>query len=611
MPTSEDDVLDLMNRAAMDPPSMHLSPRSVLASAQGRRRKQRQTRGGMALAGLAAAAAVWVGAGSGLGDLVGTGIDPAGNNLTPTEWDDSVSFEAPLPNGGGSFTRSQGSLVRTPGDDFVVEFADGSPTLVPLEAQLPPGVELFTHDEDTLLVSEPRFDATPVPGFNAFASSVGAPGLSLTDEDQEVFLWFLDEDTPADEVRDVYWLMPDQVISSTGATVISEVVAEGDDEVTVVIVPETQEWGQRTSSGLGRLSPVTPPGDDVALDPAQEGDLWVSVIPGWAQNPMFSPPDSYDAQPMSTRVVGDYLVVWAISNDSGDEDGRPAMVGWDRPASMGLTETSTVTVDPREDEIRVSVEGTKSELTVAAEDTEARAVEPADGSALVIAPLPDGISSVDGPSGPATAEPQSVFRMYNAVVANREEAGTKLGTAMLPGEDRMVAVGLPSSPGVERDPDVKILPTLLFQGEQGPQWAGGGKPANVDVAGTQIRVAIETDLDIWAADCDALEPGTATGDTGSPVVSFLECIDPGGSSTPNGIAVLVLPTDVAATARLLPRPDREQDEDLPDPIVTDLGDGLSFWAVPLGPMGTGIFADREFVDLDGDGTVDEPPPVAD
>ncbi len=78
------------------------------------------------------------------------------------------------------------------------------------------------------------------------------------------------------------------------------------------------------------------------------------------------------------------------------------------------------------------------------------------------------------------------------------------------------------------------------------------------------------------------------------------------------IAASVQPTDVAATARLVTMTDGViTAEDLPDPIVTDIGDGLSFGAVPLGPVQTVIPASFQGVDLDGDGVVDEPPPFTD
>lgn len=406
MPTSENDVLDLMNRAAMDAPSMSLAAHAVLSSAQNRRRKQRQTRGGMALAAFTAAGTIWFGAGSGLGDLLGTQVDSAGLTPSPAEWDDSVSFKTPVPDGGDAYSGFEGSsLVRDAGEDFVIEFADGSPTLTPTEGQLPAGVESFTNDGDTLVVSEARFDASPVLGFSADAYRNGSRGVPLTDGDQQVFVWFLEEFASASEVQDVYWLLPDQVATSTDAAVINEVVADGDDEVTVIITPETDQWGKRTSSGLEDLLPLSL-GDDVVLDPPSDGDLWVSVIPGWAKNPVFGPPGSFDTKPMSTRAVGDYLIAWATSSER-DLDGRPALAQWDRPASMGLTETSTVTVVADGDAVKVVVEGTMSEMTVASGNTGARAAEAADGSALVIAAFPEGISSIDGPPGPATAAPQT------------------------------------------------------------------------------------------------------------------------------------------------------------------------------------------------------------
>lgn len=603
MPTSDNDVLDALNRAAMDAPSMNLAPLSVLASAQKRRRKQRQTRGGMALAAFAAAGAVWLGSGSGLGDVLGTQVDPAGPEQGPLLWDDSVSFEAPVPDGGVFAGFEGSSLVRNPGDEFMVEFADGTSPLAPTEAELPAGVTLFSNDGDRLVVSEPRFDAIPVLGFSPYASANAPPGVAVADGDQEVFVWLVDADTPYD-VQDVYWLFPDQVVSSAGATVINEVVVEGVDEVSVVIMPDSGEWGKRTSSGLDKLMPLL---DDnpYPSESVQEGDLWVNVIPGWAENPMFSPPDSYETQAMSTRTVGDYLVVWTTSSESGDPDGRPAGVEWDWPADREPTPASTVTVQEQGDEVSVGVAGTALKITMAWGDTGAKTALGGDGSALVIAALPEGITSVDGPLGLANAAPQMVVRMYSGVVAIQEGPGSKVGSATLPGEGGMVAVGSPAATE-PYEQDVEILPTLLFQGERGPQWAGGGLPSTVDVDGTQIRVSSGSGLGLWAANCEA--PDTATGDIGSAILMTTECTDPDGSATPNIFAVSVLPTDVAQSAQLVPMQGAISADVAPDPIVTDIGDGLSLWAVPFGPVRTGVLADLEGIDLDGDGVVDEPPP---
>ncbi len=606
MPTSENDVLDLMNRAAIDAPSMSLAPQAVLVSAQNRRRKQRQTRGGMALAAFAAAGAVWLGAGSGLGDLLGTQVDPAAPAPSPTEWDDSVSFEAPMADAGGSFARFEGSsLVRNAGDEFMIEFADGSPALAPVDSDLPAGVNLFTIGADNLVVSEPRFDATPVLGFMFPTLTEAPPGVPLTDGDHQVFVWLLGEDDQANEVEDIYWLFPDQVASSAGAAVITETVAEGDDEITVVIAPDSGQWGKRASSGLDDLVPLVQE-EQFSIDSVSDGDLWVSVIPGWAENPMFSPPDMYDVQPMSTRVVGDYLVAWAVSSESGDPDGRPALVKWDWPADRELTASSTVTVQEQGDEVTVAVEGTTIKMTMALGDTGAKAAQAADGGALVIAALPEGITSVDGPLGPANAAPQVVVKMYSDVVAIQEGPGSKVGSATLPGEGGMVAVGSPAATE-PYEQDVEVLPTLLFQGERGPQWAGGGLPSTVEVEGTQIRVSSDPDLPLWAANCATSD--AVTGDIGSAVLMTIECIDPDGSVTPNIFAVSVLPTDVAESAQLVTMQAAISPDVVPDPIVTDIGDGLSLWAVPLGPVRTGGLADLEGIDLDGDGVVDEPPPV--
>ncbi|MGI8947826.1 MAG: hypothetical protein ACR2FV_07620 [Ornithinimicrobium sp.] len=63
MSTSDHDVLEAMDRAAMDPPRMGLSAGSVLSGGKGRVRRRRATGAGMSIAAAALAVTAWVGLG--------------------------------------------------------------------------------------------------------------------------------------------------------------------------------------------------------------------------------------------------------------------------------------------------------------------------------------------------------------------------------------------------------------------------------------------------------------------------------------------------------------------------------------------------------------------
>lgn len=76
MSTSDHDVLDAMDRAAMDPPQMSLAAGSVLSGGKNRLRRRRLAGTGVSLAAAAVAVTAWVGLSSGF-DIRGDQIQPA------------------------------------------------------------------------------------------------------------------------------------------------------------------------------------------------------------------------------------------------------------------------------------------------------------------------------------------------------------------------------------------------------------------------------------------------------------------------------------------------------------------------------------------------------
>ncbi|MGB3828827.1 MAG: hypothetical protein WA962_08615, partial [Ornithinimicrobium sp.] len=419
MPPSENGVVDLMNRAAMDPPSMHLAPRSVLASAQGRRRRRRQTRGGMALAAGALAFTVWVGLGSGVGDLIGEQINPANPTesdievATPTEWDDSISFESPLPADGPGFEGFRGgSLVSEPGEDFTITFPDGTPPLTSISGDLPPGVEWFTAAGSILIVSEPRFDGEPVLSFDPYSQGDSA-GVPLTGGEVDPFIWLLSDPVSPEDLNDIYWLLPGQVVASSGTPIINEAVGVDGDEVPLMIAPEAGLWAERSLSGL---SMAVEPGDINGM--ASDGDLYVTVLPADAGPATWVGPGGTSV-PTQTRAVGDVKLAWATSEQAPDAQGL-SMFRVDETEARGLEAgpPATLVASTSEEVTRVTVEGADTAITLASDGpSPASGFIGQDGSALVGAPLPGGITKIEGPLAADTATPDALFRFADGPIS--------------------------------------------------------------------------------------------------------------------------------------------------------------------------------------------------
>lgn len=619
MPTSEDDVLDLLNRAAIDPPEMHLPPRSVLNSAQARRGRRRRTHGGLALAAVTVAATVWLGLGSEIGDLLGDDIEPAKPTernveaLTPVEWDDSISFDSPLPADGPGFEGFRGgSLVREPGGDFTVTLPDGAPPLTPISGDLPPGVDWFTAGGSILIVSEPLFEGEPVLSFDPYAEG-DSTGVPLTGGEGEPFMWFLNDPVSPKDVNDIYWLLPDQVVASSGTPIINDVVEVDGDQVPLMIAPEEGLWAQRSLSGLAM---AVEPGDINGM--ASDGDLYVTVLPADAGPATWVGPGGTTV-PIQTRAVGNVKLAWATPEEAPDADGL-SMFQVDESDANGLEAgpPATLVASTSGEATRVWIEGTETVITLGSDGpSPASGSIGSDGSALVAAPLPEGIAKIEGPWAADTATPEAVFRYEDgpisiliggAEISKEAEIGAP-GSLLLPGKIGMVAVGLPPQEGM--DPEfVEVLPTLLFRGSEGPQWAGQGRPVTIEVGQSQIHVAVEPNLGIWAGNCEASEMvlGTVESKLGDAIL----CTDPEDATSNFVFATMVAPSDVAATAQLIPRAGtRSEFEALGEPTVADLGDGLSFWAMPLGHVDGDkpafeVFIDSIVgVDLDGDGTADQ------
>jgi len=378
-------------------------------------------------------------------------------------------------------------------------------------------------------------------------------GQYLDGDNDGPFVWLVEGEVSPADIRDIYWSLPDQVVASSGSPVMNESVTVGADSVDIMVVPESGRWAQRSEFGIYEMFSV---GDFFGA--VWEGDLTVAVLLADLSNPVLTEygagsddenliSDGEISVPMSSRPIGDY----------GQETAA---------AALG-----------------------------------------ADGSALVVAPVPEALAAGADGSGGEIEYAQTVIDTRGKLQVSydmAQEGGWQ--SVELPQSTSMAGAVL--AKGSVTDPKAKVLPTLLFEGERGPEWSGPNQRAEVEVDGTTINVAIEPNLQVWAASCNFPFPGV--GRVASTEITLVRCADPDADDLQlEGFAVVVLPTDDASSVEVVARDSRQElVEAMGDPVVADIGDGLSMWVLPLGldeaGSGSRITKPIEGIDIDGDGKAD-------
>jgi len=232
-----------------------------------------------------------------------------------------------------------------------------------------------------------------------------------------------------------------------------------------------------------------------------------------------------------------------------------------------------------------------------------------DGCAAAIAPLPADPRGYGPEPDIDSVHAQLVFDVDGELVTGEQLALVPGVTVRVPRRPELVQVYLPQR-SVPSD-GVDLLPTLLFETDLGPRWAGRPPPGRYETeAGETLTVSLDDDLGVWAAGCGSSIP--ALGIVGATVPRYLECTDRSeGTSPTRRYAVLVLPPALAAKAA----PVRPGDVDVGTPTTVRLGQGLSLWVLPWsgeedGPTETvpGRAPEVPFgVDPDGDGRSDDEP----
>ncbi|MGB5936590.1 MAG: hypothetical protein WBG76_12070 [Ornithinimicrobium sp.] len=613
---AHDDRQDPRNDAAIGPPQMAVASSDVLAIAYAERRSRRARAGGMALAAVVLAAVAWVGLGGGIDDIRTDDVQRAER----IEWDATVDFETRLTTDNGLHTPWFGTntVQRVAGgENFSVElWRDGdNQRLESIEGDLPEGVSVFTYGGRSLVVSEELYQAPAVLDVSGPDGPAGKLGTRLTDDEAAIHVWSVESVLRPSQVSDIYWLLPSEVVTSTGDKVLNEVIAAGDAEIEIYIVESTGRWAPRSGEFKYWLRTAGAP-EALTL----EDDLIFTVLPSSFRSPEFVVMgDAYDSEnrlEQTTRrlqptvfIRGQYQLLWAEIDNSEFIPGGFAIADWDDAPPSWFNPGAIEAQETSDGGFELSYPGTASSLRVAKGRRDTQAVLGEDGSALAVTAWPTDLGGEDDPPGVRGLDATLVFDDGNQLVAGNGGPSDVVTADPLLIKSKLVAVGV--VPGTFSSPGMQILPTVLFNTGDGPRWAGRSAPLSYELDnGAQITASIDGGIGVWAAAGDYA--GQGVGRIGTTQVAYVESVDRTEDPPAPTLyyAVLVLPSDVAATAvPIINGPGIDLDRVIVGkPAAVEIGDGLSLWAVSLNrPPGAGIDALDEAlvgVDLDADGIPD-------
>lgn len=315
MSTSDHDVLEAMERAAMDPPRMRLSAGSVLSGGKGRLRRRRTAGAGMSFAAVVVAVTAWVGLGP-ASDTALQEIPPAQETAvdqdTSAEWTNDL--DAPLATPGlPGFTDA--SIGRAPGDDhFTVRVPDGDGwvELERVEADLPDQVELFHNAGFSLVLTPAAHPGEPTLYLQPKLIDMEWQQITAGRGEAQVHAWWVKGTTRPEDVADVYWVSEDGMLASSGFEVIDADVELDGVSAQVSIVPELDVWADRADPAEMTMSPIgavkqpdpgaTVPKSVVAVLAGSVSDVQASGTGGTVDGPV---PVEF---PMASADIGDYSV---------------------------------------------------------------------------------------------------------------------------------------------------------------------------------------------------------------------------------------------------------------------------------------------------------------
>ncbi len=617
--SSDQAVLEAMDRAAADPPLMHVGVELILAGGRTRRRRRQTASAGMALATATVGALLWLGS---WWEAETMAHEDAPIEATP--WDDALDFSASLAETEGASADFMGAQVeRAAGvDHFTVTVPSGDTRLdiERVDVDLPGEIELFRGDEESLVLTPQEYPGEPT--LQLAANLFGYARTSATDDDAAVHAWAVEGIVEPEDVRDVYWVSDDQMVAASGTQVIDAAVSADGFETRVAIVPEHGVWSELHQPFAG----VHPIGEMTQSGPSQEGV--VTVLPGsvrdveaYVSADVWGPSGAYDSEslriPLTLQSVGDYTVGAAALSES-DFDQEVIQM-----QAVGVTWTDeTGALQPDLGPVPLSAGGNR--LSDGAVQVRFDAID----EEIVIDPWSPGVATVSRPGGswvmvstlPKQMEEDAAVLAIPVIdtesgvqpLLGRSESGRVEGV-----QERLawVAVGVGDGPIEQGIVEGEPLPTVLFSGPGGPWWSRGTAPALVEVDGTELAWSVQEDLGLWAVQC--LGPASigqnhpVAGELDAPTPRVATCLDTTRPAE-SGYVVSVLPNDVARGAAIVPSSAQGSapvSAEFGEVQIVEMGQGRSLWAVQVSAgdrPARDLAAEIEGLDLDGDGLVDLP-----
>lgn len=505
----------------------------------------------------------------------GDDAEPEPVGLQMPVWDLEAELDAVVDPSDELLGFAGARIHKKPGSGNVVltvSSGEARAELDPVDADLPGDVELFHSLGSSLIVTPHEQEYTALLDLQARpeAGASGQGPLLLAVGDQSVALWWVDGVVQPEQVRDVYWTSDDGLVAASGAEVLvssAEDIAAGEP---VAVIPEHGRWV--TVAGyedlavypwIADVDTMLPSGDhSVAVlhgDVAQ-AELFVATGLGEGPGPIV---------PMTVTRVGDFSIATAPGG------GADAMQWTGDDGALRLYPRPPTRAEAMPDNGRVTVRfaDPAAEIQVDADSTEVASVT-TEGVQLLVAPRPPGewdpYSVVMAP----VFDTPDGLRVRSEDFATHDLADTELVWA----EDNLeYTFPVDASSGT-------LLPTMLFSGDAGPQWATTGAPERVELTEGALAASVETQLGVWAVQClggEAITHPAAVGHLTEPTMALAGCDT---MHEGRAFVVAVLPTDVAERARAVPATAPGASPEavtMGTPQVVDLGDGLALWAMSV------------------------------
>lgn len=489
MSTPDHDVLEAMDRAAMDPPSMSLSAGSVLSGGKSRVRRRRTAGAGMSLAAAVIAVTAWVGLGP-TSDTLTQEIAPAG----ATPWDEAIDFEAPLDGGKQSaFSGFVGARVeRGPGEEhFTVSVASGDTRVEVqrVDVDLPGAMELFRSGGNAVVVTHEEFPGEPALQLRLTDEANEWTGSSATDGDTRVHVWWIDGAVTPEALLDVYWVSDEEMVAASGTEVINAAISVEGYDTRVAIVPERNVWVELTTPFTG----VQPLDGQLVEAPSAEGV--VAVLPEGARDAeahvsadVWGENGSYDTEniqlPLTLREVGDYVVGAApLSESDFDQEiiqMQAAHVTWTDEAGDLQPDLDPAPLSAEgewlpDGTVRVRFSATDDEVVFDPQNDTVVAAPSRDGGWVVIATRPDAMTVIDNsPDGSGYSDWPRLFMRTSEgrVPSEPSDQQSGAGTGTVAGAEQLIwftvaPEALSSATGAD-DVELDVLFDSNVDGPWGP-----------------------------------------------------------------------------------------------------------------------------------------------